>query len=276
MSINPRIGPEIVYCWLASIERRLHNNQSTCTCLSYTRDSLLSIRGAASRLDRRTRKVSFSSEIWRPKYVRLTKTFGNDADTHCPSVSPPPHHHPPSSLPSVPSSRGIRLATWNIHSLRNKYHAVADTVLADSLVVTESWHQSSTDVAARRSAPQGYSTIDCPRPGCGVDGRWGGWILIVHRDTLRVRRIPLVTTPTTFEAVAVAASSSRGPLTVLAIYRPGYALTSAAFFSEFALFLEQFDLYSTQLVVTGDLNLHLEDPILLIQWTFWTFWISMG
>src|SRR6218665_1634160 len=90
-----------------------------CTCLSYTRDSLLSMRGAASRLDRCTRKVLFSSEIWRPKYVRLTRTFGNDADPHCPSVSPPPPPpHPPSSLPSVPSSPGIRLATWNIHSLR--------------------------------------------------------------------------------------------------------------------------------------------------------------
>src|SRR6218665_1337551 len=126
-----------------------------------------------------------------------------------------------------------------------RYHAVADTVLADSidlLVVTESWHQSSTDVAIRRSALQGYSTIDCPRPGCGVDGRWGGGIIIVHRETLRVRRIPLVTNPTTFEALAVAVSSSRGPVTVLAIYRPGSALPSAAFFSEFALFLEQFAL----------------------------------
>src|SRR6218665_406275 len=134
-----------------------------CTCLSYTRDSLLSIRGAARPVDRCTRKVLFSSEIWRPKYVRLTRTFGNDADTHCPSVSPPPHHHPPSSLPSVPSSRGIRLATWNIHSLRNKCHAVADTVLADSIalfIVTESWPPPPRAVAARRSAPQGYSTID--------------------------------------------------------------------------------------------------------------------
>src|SRR6218665_1995472 len=221
------------------------------------------MRDVASRLDRCTRKVLFSSEIWCPKYVRLTRTLGYAVDPHCPSASPPPP--PPSSLPSVPSSPGIRLATWNIHSLRNKYHAVADTVLADSidlLVVTESWHQSSTGVAVRRCAPQGYSTIDSPRPRCGVDGRWGGGILIVHRDTLRVRRIPLVTTPTTFEALAVAVSSSRGHLTVLAIYRPGSALPSAAFFSEFALYLEQFALYNTQLVVTGDLNIHLEDPCL--------------
>src|SRR6218665_2838766 len=179
------------------------------------------------------------SEIWRPKYVRLTRTLGNDVDPLCPSVSTPP---PPSSLPSVPFSSGIRLAAWNIHLIGNNYHAVADTVLADSidlLVVTGSWHQSSTDVAVRRSAPHGYSTIDCPRPGCGVDGRWGGGILIVHRDTLRVRMIPFVTAPTTFEAVVMAVSSSRGPLTVLAIYRPGSALPSAAFFREFALFLEQ-------------------------------------
>src|SRR6218665_873705 len=145
-----------------------------CTCLSYTRASLPSMRDVASRLDRCTRKVLFSSEIWRPKYVRLTRTLGNDVDPLCPSVSPPPPPPPPSSLPSVPYSPGIRLAAWNIHSLRNKYHAVADTVLADSidfLVVTGSWHQSSTDLAVRRSSPPRYSTIECPRPGCGVDGR---------------------------------------------------------------------------------------------------------
>src|SRR6218665_246948 len=41
------------------------------------------------------------------------------------------------------ASGGIRFATWNIHSLGNKYVAVADTVIAsklDILVITEFWH----------------------------------------------------------------------------------------------------------------------------------------
>src|SRR6218665_2059048 len=124
-----------------------------CTCLSYTRASLLSMRDVASRLDRCTRKVLFSSEICRTKYVRLTSTFGNDEDPHCPSVSLPPPPPPPSSLPSVPSSPGIRLVTWNIHSLRNKYHAVADTVLADSIDLLECHNRILASVFNGRRRP---------------------------------------------------------------------------------------------------------------------------
>src|SRR6218665_931302 len=57
-------------------------------------------------------------------------------------------------------------------------------------------------------------------------------------------------------------SSPRGPLTILAVYRPGSSLPSLTFFEEFATMLEQFALYNTQLVITGDINLHLEDPTL--------------
>src|SRR6218665_843110 len=46
-----------------------------CTCLSYTRASLLSMRDVASQLDRCTQKVLFSSEIWRPKSLGAPVTF---------------------------------------------------------------------------------------------------------------------------------------------------------------------------------------------------------
>jgi hypothetical protein len=85
-------------------------------------------------------------------------------------------------------------------------------------------------------------------------------LVIFHRDALRTRRIPLASSPSTFEALAVSVTSPRGPLTILAIYRPGSAPPSTAFFSELASLLEQFALYNTQLVIAGDLNLHLEDP----------------
>src|SRR6218665_398415 len=41
---------------------------------------------------------------------------------------------------------------------------------------------------------------------------------------------------------------------------PGSTSPSSLFFHEFAVLLEQFALYNAQLVITGDLNLHLEDP----------------
>src|SRR6218665_3297727 len=124
---------------------------------------------------------------------------------------------------------------------------VSDTITSygiDLLIATESWHQTSSDVAVRRSTPPGYSAVD------RSDGSSYGGIVIFHRSHLSVRRMPLSSSPTTFEALTVSVSSPRGPLTILAAYRPGS--TSSLFFHEFAVLLEQFALYNAQLVITGE------------------------
>src|SRR6218665_1072351 len=97
----------------------------------------------------------------------------------------------------------------------NKHVVVSDAITScgiDLLVATESWHQSSSDVSVRRSTPPGYSAVDRPRP----DGSSYGGIVIFHRSHLFVRRIPLASSQTTFEALAVSVSSPRGLLTILA------------------------------------------------------------
>src|SRR6218665_1229628 len=67
---------------------------------------------------------------------------------------------------------------------------------------------------------------------------------------------------TTFEAVAISLSTRRGPVILLAIYRPGSSSPSSTFFHELSAILEQFTMYNSQLVITGDLSLHLENPLL--------------
>jgi len=91
-----------------------------------------------------------------------------------------------------------------------------------------------------------------------MDSRGGG-LVIFCRNSLRIKKINLSSSPTTFEALAASVPTLRGPLTVLAVYRPGSSPPSQTFFDEFATFLEQFVLYNTQIVIAGDLNLHLED-----------------
>src|SRR6218665_3619241 len=181
----------------------------------------------------------------------------------------------PATVPSSQPSPGLRFATWNVHSLRNK-HVVVSAIIPscgiDLPVATESWHQSSSGVAVRRSTPPGYSAVDLPRP----DGSSYGGIVIFHRYHLSVRRIPLASSQTTFEALAVSVSSPRGPLTILAAYRPGSTSPSSLFFHEFAVPLEQFALYNAQLVVTVDLNLHLEDPSLPASSEFHTIIDQFG
>src|SRR6218665_2545011 len=108
------------------------------------------------------------------------------------------------------------------------------------------------------------------------DGSSYGGIVIFHRSHLSVRRILLASSPTTFEALAVSVSSPRGPLTILAAYRPGSTSPSSLFFHEFAVLLEQFALNNAQLVITGDLNLHLEDPSLPASSEFHTIIDQFG
>jgi hypothetical protein len=148
-----------------------------------------------------------------------------------------------------------------VRSLRSKYLAVAETIVSDNidiLVVTESWHRSSTDVALARSVPSDYTFIDRPRPGVqDMDTRGG--LVIYHRASLSTLGIALSSTPTTFEALAASVSSPRGPLTIIAVYRPGSAPPSSIFFDEFSTLLEQFAIFNSQVIIAGDLNLHLED-----------------
>ena len=155
------------------------------------------------------------------------------------------------------------MASWNIQSLTSKYVTVSDVISSynlDLLSLTESWHSSPSDVAVRRSAPPGYSFLDRPRQDPSDPDRRGGGIVVYHRSSLRVGRIELHSTPKTFEALALSVPFQRGPVTLLTVYRPGSSDPTTAFFSELATMLEQFALYNTQLMLVGDLNIHLQDP----------------
>jgi len=213
---------------------------STPTALVYTADILRSINMCTLRLSRQVRKTLFRFGLWRPKCA--------------PEIS----SSPPVDRRTGPATSSIRLATLNVQSLTKKHVLVSDLITAhdlDVLVVTESWHVSSSDVAVRRSAPAGYSFLDQPR-----SDRQGGGLIIYHGNRFKAKRIELLQTPTTFEALVTSISSKHGPTILLAIYRPGSTPPPALFFNELSTLLEQFVLSNAQLILTGDLNLKLKDP----------------
>lgn len=63
----------------------------------------------------------------------------------------------------------------------------------------------------------------------------------------------------TFKAMTAIVPFPRGLVTLLRAYRPGSSPPTHAFFSELVTLLEQFAMYSTQLVFVGDRSLHLEN-----------------
>lgn len=71
-------------------------------------------------------------------------------------------------------------------------------------------------------------------------------------------------------------ASSCAPMTILVIYRLGSEPPTATFCGEFITLLEQFALYNSQLVIAGDLNLHLEDPRLPVTVEFTTIIEQFG
>src|SRR6218665_216969 len=83
-----------------------------------------------------TPKTLFRFQLWRPAYLRHHATSSSSCQ------------HQPCQPPRLSSS--IRIATLNVHSLRKKYVPVSDFIQSselDVLVLVESWHNFSADVA---------------------------------------------------------------------------------------------------------------------------------
>ena len=61
-----------------------------------------------------------------------------------------------------------------------------------------------------------------------------------------------------FECLCVSVASSRGPLTVLAIYHPGSVSVTGLFFDEFSEVLKTVSTFNSQVLITGDFNIHVD------------------
>src|ERR1043165_4961867 len=153
--------------------------------LVYTADLIRSFNTSPSPPCRLVRKTLFSFKLWRPAHLRSLPCPSSDSSRSEPCRPPPS------------SSLAIRLATLNIRSLKNKYVPTADMIVAndlDVLVVVESWHLSSTDVAVRRAAPPGFQFLDRPRADDTGEALRGGGLVVYHRNQLRAKRIELART----------------------------------------------------------------------------------
>ena len=181
------------------------------TTTSYTNDELWSMRLFDFHIPRLTRKMLFTNGLWRPFKkascrTRLVLPTGQSSSVPIDLAQ----HRPPileqttPQMTSVsPPLNGLRIATWNVQSIRRKYLAVADSLLSldlDLLILTESWHRLPTDVSVLRSVPPGYSFTECSRSSTSSSLSRGGGIIIYHRDTFQVKKIAITPAHITFEA----------------------------------------------------------------------------
>ena len=99
----------------------------------YTSSQLRSLNHLGLIIPRRTRKELFRLRLWRPARDRVVPAPSRPLDR--------PTSPPVAVAGSGGGLCGLKLATWNVQSLGNKFMDVANTIVAhdlDILVVTES------------------------------------------------------------------------------------------------------------------------------------------
>ena len=173
-----------------------------------------------------------------------------------------------------PVCNTFNICSLNIRSLLNplKYTAISD--LADShhvdlFALTETWITSSaTSAELRNATPSGFSLINCPRPAPATNSHIvGGGTAFLVREPAFILKTPPSQTFKSFEMSSVTLKLFNSKLTVFNIYRPPPANTTTRKAVPFSLFLTEFDsllsLAATiphEFVITGDFNLHIDNP----------------
>ena len=96
------------------------------------------------------------------------------------------------------------------------------------------------------------------RQGCRELHNHGG-VAIFYSDRFSEKRLNLGFSPTTFEVLACSLRSSSIIYTRVVIYRPGSGQVTDTSFDEITTLLETVATFQSQVVISGDFNIHVDD-----------------
>jgi exonuclease III len=162
------------------------------------------------------------------------------------------------------SAKQLTLFSLNCRSVKNKALSIADLVISrniDILAMTETWLGCSTDAQVLSELkPPGYDVLQVSRP----DKRGGG-VAVLFKEGLSVKIIPSTKDDvfTQFEYIECSVSTSKNQLRLCIIYRPPPSrqngLKTSQFFDEWSTYLDRLTTLPQEIIITGDLNFHLDD-----------------
>ncbi len=159
-------------------------------------------------------------------------------------------------------SSNIKIELLNAQSITNKSCLIHDHILdkcLDMMCITETWHQPDHFSTLNESCPQGYNYLQKARS----TGRGGGLSVIHHSDLeLSTQPLPALTS---FECLAFKCKPPSpsplppsSPVVFLLIYRPPQP--NPAFIPEMSNLLTIFCTSSADVVILGDMNIHVDTP----------------
>ena len=170
-------------------------------------------------------------------------------------------------LNPVPSD--FTLCTLNIRSILHPLHSAAlsdliDIHNPDLFCLTETWIRSTTTAAELLNCtPPHYTLISTPRNGSNKISSSGGCTAFLIRK-------PFTQLPTSvqdfssFESSSVTVQLSHSQLSVYNIYHPPSSSTHSkpfsVFLDDFSCFLSFSAITPHEFIITGDFNIHLDNP----------------
>ena len=214
--------------------------------LSYSADQLCALNRDDRPPSRSVRKAIFSLRLWFPRRRHSSRIVHGSGT----------RRYARSGGPNLSCNR-LSFGLLNANSVTDRSTAISDVITTEQLdvmAITETWHRASTDVSLKRCAPTGYAIIDVPRPS-----RAGG-VALLFNNRFNAKRITFAVQPTKFEVVGCLLRSATTSAVYVVIYRPGSVDPSELFFEELIGLLEIVATYRCPIVVSGDFNIHVNDP----------------
>jgi len=131
----------------------------------------------------------------------------------------------------------------------------------DIMFLTETWHDSDS-VSLSRLRTDGFQVVDGPRPRQSINTLTTNYrgIAAVAIQGIQLTRINLGVATGTFELLCVRIVSGSSSCVVAAVYRPGSAAVTAAFFNELSNALDRISTFAVFVMVVGDVSIRLEQP----------------
>ena len=167
------------------------------------------------------------------------------------------------NLTAVPTSNQpmLRVGHLNVRSVCNKALTLCEYIKDNDLDVfglTETWLKPKDQGIIAELVPPGYSMQHITRP------TRGGGVAMIHRDSINVISSECQTYKS-FEYVERKIVSRSSSYLFVVLYRPPpsskNALSVPLFIEEFGRYLESVLITRSNLVICGDFNFHLDNPV---------------
>ena len=155
----------------------------------------------------------------------------------------------------------------NARSVRNKTIFLNDFISThnfDLFAISETWLgcEATNDIHINSILPDGYMMHHVDRDS----ERRGGGIALIYKVCLEVRPNKLLKF-TQFEHMSCRVIINKINIDIVVFYRPPTSpqngLTTTAFLDEWSTFMSQLTICKSELIVVGDVNIHLDNQTLL-------------